>query len=110
MPRIARASVGGVCSHVINRGNGRRQVFFEDGDYEAFLKAIAHACVEVPMPVLALLFNAQSLSSRAPAGRRRRSEPVDALVAERARPDDTTNSTAQAGTFGKADSSRFRSS
>ena len=53
MPRIARASVGGVCSHVINRGNGRRQVFFEDGDYEAFLKAIAHACALVPMPVLA---------------------------------------------------------
>jgi putative transposase len=53
MPRIPRASVGGVCYHVINRGNGRQQVFHEDGDYEAFVKAIAHACIEVPMPVLA---------------------------------------------------------
>jgi putative transposase len=44
--------VGGICYHVINRGNGRRTVFRKDGDYHAFLKAMAHACVEVPLPVL----------------------------------------------------------
>ena len=53
MPRAARASGGGICYHVINRGNGRRQVFHKDGDYQAFLKAIGHACIEVPLPVLA---------------------------------------------------------
>jgi putative transposase len=37
---------------VINRGNGRRDVFLKDGDFEAFLKALAHACIEIPMPVL----------------------------------------------------------
>jgi putative transposase len=52
MPRTARASVGGVCYHVINRGNDRREVFLKDEDYEAFLKAIGHASVEIPMPVL----------------------------------------------------------
>lgn len=52
MPRVPRASVGGVCYHVINRGNGRRAVFHKDGDYQAFLKAIAHACIEIPMRVL----------------------------------------------------------
>ena len=52
MPRAARASAGGVCYHVINRGNGRRQVFHKEGDYQAFLKALAHACIEIPMPVL----------------------------------------------------------
>lgn len=52
MPRTSRASVGGICYHVINRGNARRNVFHNDGDYEAFLKAMAHACVEIPMPVL----------------------------------------------------------
>ena len=52
MPRTARASVGGVCYHVMNRGNGRRQVFHKDGDYHAFMKAIYHACVEIPIPVL----------------------------------------------------------
>jgi putative transposase len=52
MPRTARASVGGICYHVINRGNGRRDVFHKDGDFQAFLKAIGHACIEIPMPVL----------------------------------------------------------
>jgi putative transposase len=52
MPRAARASVGGVCYHVINRGNGQRKVFRKDADYEAFLKALAHACIEIPMSVL----------------------------------------------------------
>jgi REP element-mobilizing transposase RayT len=52
MPRAPRASAGGVCYHVINRGNARRQVFHKEGDYHAFLKALAHACIEVPLPVL----------------------------------------------------------
>jgi putative transposase len=53
MPRTARASVGGLCYHVINRGNAGREVFFKDGDYQAFLKAMGHASVEIAMPVLA---------------------------------------------------------
>ena len=53
MPRTARASVGGICNHVINRGNARGDVFLKDADYEAFLKAMSHACVEIAMPVLA---------------------------------------------------------
>ena len=52
MPRTARASVGNQCYHVLNRGNARRRVFFKDGDYQAFLKAMSHASVEVPMRVL----------------------------------------------------------
>ena len=35
MPRTARASVGGVCYHVLNRGNARAEVFHFDGDREA---------------------------------------------------------------------------
>jgi putative transposase len=54
MPRAARAAAAGVCYHVINRGNGRRDVFLKDGDFEAFQRALAHACIEIPMPVLAL--------------------------------------------------------
>lgn len=53
MPRIARSAVGGICYHVLNRGNNRRTIFHKEADYEAFLKALAHACIEVPMPVLA---------------------------------------------------------
>ena len=43
MPRTARASVGNVCYHVLNRGNGRNTVFHKDGDYGAFLKLLNEA-------------------------------------------------------------------
>jgi putative transposase len=53
MPRTARASVGNLCYHALNRGNARQQVFFKDGDYAAFLKALGDACQHVPLRVLA---------------------------------------------------------
>ena len=53
MPRTARASVGGVCYHVINRGNARAEVFHQDADYAAFVKLLATACKRIPMRVLA---------------------------------------------------------
>jgi len=37
MPRIARALADNACYHLINRGNGRQQVFHKDGDYRAFI-------------------------------------------------------------------------
>ncbi len=52
MPRTARASVGGICYHVINRGNGRATVFHSDGDYRAFLALLGEAAERVGMPVL----------------------------------------------------------
>ena len=53
MARTARASIGGICYHVINRGNGGIAVFHDDGDYGAFVKAISQACDRLPMDVLA---------------------------------------------------------
>ncbi len=53
MSRIARASVGERCYHVINRGNARAEVFHGDGDYRAFVELLAQACGRVPMRVLA---------------------------------------------------------
>ncbi len=53
MPRTARASVGGICYHVINRGNASNEVFRANGDYHAFVDLIAHACKCVPMRILA---------------------------------------------------------
>lgn len=53
MPRTARASVGGVCYHVLNRGNAQARVFHKDGDYQAFVDLIADACERLPMRVLA---------------------------------------------------------
>jgi putative transposase len=53
MPRTARASVGGVCYHVLNRGNGKAKIFHKAGDYDAFLSLIAEASLRVQMPLLA---------------------------------------------------------
>ena len=53
MPRTARASVGGMCYHVFNRGNGRAEVFHKDDDYGAFLKLLGQASERVPMRLLA---------------------------------------------------------
>ena len=41
MPRPLRPIAEGLVYHVINRGNNRQPIFGGDGDYLAFLKAIA---------------------------------------------------------------------
>ncbi len=43
MPRIVRGLADNIIYHVINRGNGRQEVFHKDKDYEAFMKLIAEA-------------------------------------------------------------------
>jgi putative transposase len=53
MPRTARASQGGYCYQVLNRGNGRRTVFHKDGDYAAFLKLLTQAAERTPVRLLA---------------------------------------------------------
>lgn len=49
MPRTARASAGGYCDHVLNRGNARSEVFHEPADYAAFTATMAEADLRVPM-------------------------------------------------------------
>jgi putative transposase len=53
MPRTARASVGNVCYHVLNRGNGRARVFHDDADYAHFVELIGEAQARTPMRLLA---------------------------------------------------------
>jgi putative transposase len=43
MPRIVRGLGDNIIYHVINRGNGRQEVFHKDKDYEAFMDLIAEA-------------------------------------------------------------------
>jgi putative transposase len=52
MPRTARAAVGGMCYHVLNRGNGRAQVFHKPEDYDAFIALFAPACERLRMRIL----------------------------------------------------------
>jgi len=40
MPRTARAAGGDYCYHVINRGNGRAEVFHAEGDDQAFVNLL----------------------------------------------------------------------
>ena len=43
MPRIARGLVDGFTYHVLNRGNGKQEVFHKAKDYEAFLDLLKEA-------------------------------------------------------------------
>ncbi|NLE58342.1 MAG: transposase [Planctomycetes bacterium] len=52
MPRTARASVGGICYHVINRGNGKEKVFHKQADYAAFIKLMTEGHKRLPMRVV----------------------------------------------------------
>ena len=53
MPRTARASVGGMWYHALNRGNRREAVFHKPGDYDAFVEAMIDACARLPLDLLA---------------------------------------------------------
>ncbi|HEU5116465.1 MAG TPA: transposase, partial [Isosphaeraceae bacterium] len=52
MPRTIRASAADYCYHVLNRGNGRAEVFHKPADYDAFLEMVAAAQKRLPMRVL----------------------------------------------------------
>jgi len=55
MPRNARVDVGGEIYHVINRANGRLQIFNKDEDYELFeellfeTKELFHILLKIEM-------------------------------------------------------------
>ena len=53
MPRKARIVSGGVCFHVINRGNERARIFHCDEDYRYFMFAFLKAQERGPLEILA---------------------------------------------------------
>jgi len=44
--------VGGICYHVINRGNGRSRVFHDERDYQAFVELLNLADERVPVRIV----------------------------------------------------------
>src|SRR6516225_8574566 len=48
MGRPLRTSLGGYVYHVLNRGNGRRKIFYKDRDYDAFERILDEALEHVP--------------------------------------------------------------
>lgn len=49
MPRTSRASQGGYIYHVLNRGNGRADVFHKEDDFAAFVRLMREAHDKIPM-------------------------------------------------------------
>ena len=54
MPRMGREETGGLYCHVLNRGNGRGEVFHDAADYAGFVELLADACRRVAMRVAAV--------------------------------------------------------
>ena len=52
MPRTARAVEAGLIYHVLNRGNGRMQLFHKDGDFAAFEDVLAEGLSRYPVELL----------------------------------------------------------
>ncbi len=52
MARTARASVGGICYHVISRGNGKAEVFHKTEDYYRFTEMMQQSCMRLPLRVV----------------------------------------------------------
>src|ERR1043166_6801488 len=53
MPRQARIIIPDAPHHVIQRGNRRQDVFFDDEDYRLYLSLLRQACMETGIAVLA---------------------------------------------------------
>jgi putative transposase len=53
MPRVARGLAGDHIYHVLNRGNGRQEVFHKNGDYAAFIDLMKEAKERNPVKVFA---------------------------------------------------------
>src|SRR5690242_215643 len=53
MPRMPRATPGGVVYHVLNRANARISMFRNRGEYAAFERALREAHARVPVRLLA---------------------------------------------------------
>ncbi len=51
MPRTSRAAVGGLVYHVLNRGNGRLEIFRKPGDFLAFCDLMVDAKEEAEIEV-----------------------------------------------------------
>ena len=52
MPRTARAVEAGTIYHVLNRGNGRMQLFHKPQDFNAFLKVLGEGLKKYPVDLL----------------------------------------------------------
>jgi len=53
MPRVARGLADGLIYHIVNRGNGRQEVFHKDHDYLSFVELLKNALQRYPVRLYA---------------------------------------------------------
>ena len=53
MPRHCRCLIDGAFYHILNRGNAKQQVFFDQLDYSLFLESVSNAKKKHPVDILA---------------------------------------------------------
>ena len=53
MGRLLRTASGDLVYHALNRANARRTLFEDGGDYAAFERVLAQACVRVSIRLVA---------------------------------------------------------
>ena len=53
MPRITRGLADNFIYHVLNRGNGKQEVFHKDQDYQTFIDLMEKATAQCPVKILA---------------------------------------------------------
>jgi len=53
MPRVARNLVDGCIYHVLNRGNGKQEVFHKEQDYRSFISLLKEAKERYPVKIMA---------------------------------------------------------
>ncbi len=70
MGRLLRPVADGLVYHALNRGNNRDRVFGDEGDFRAFLRALAQTQLRYPFALFgcALMSNYFHLLVRAEAG------------------------------------------
>jgi putative transposase len=56
MSRLSRVVIPGLAHHVTQRGNGRQQVFFSEGDYARYLRLLTESCAATRVACLAYCF------------------------------------------------------
>jgi putative transposase len=54
MPRQPRFAPAQICTHVVNRGNDKRRIFFNDADYDLFIDLMASAKRRAAVSVFAV--------------------------------------------------------
>jgi putative transposase len=64
MSRPLRLEFSGALYHVTSRGNGRKEIYFEESDFELFIDLLSTVCTHYNWVLLALSIDISSFKVR----------------------------------------------